>query len=120
MPEQAGVGEFSPPYYISQLRDSLIISGSFGFGNFRIIYAWALEFEDGIILSCNLLFTIPHPAPKENDYGCKFFYGKRNESVYYSVLRDLHRLQVIPQKLHHLIAIPQEVQHHKTISQELQ
>nr|GEU57612.1 hypothetical protein [Tanacetum cinerariifolium] len=200
MPEQVGVGEFSSPYYISQLRDSLIISGSFGFGNFRIIYAWDLGFEDGIISSCNLLFTIPHPAvhflkllgfsianepiveaetvqqwysllqvfhptiegfvnihveanhyiaimkmapyeafacrcgkgdvvlresyqpytsgkfyyacprskPKENDYGCKFVYGKRNEPVYYLVLRDLHRLQVIPQKLHHLIAIPQE------------
>ncbi|GKE07764.1 GPCR kinase [Tanacetum coccineum] len=57
-----GVGEFSPPYYISQLGDSLIIFGSFGFGAFRIIYAWALDFEDGIISSCNLLFTIPHPA----------------------------------------------------------
>nr|GEV58137.1 hypothetical protein [Tanacetum cinerariifolium] len=34
------------------------------------------------------------------------FYEKRNESVYYSVLRDLHRLQVIPQNLHYLIAIP--------------
>nr|GEW36183.1 hypothetical protein [Tanacetum cinerariifolium] len=62
MPEQAGVGEFSPSYYISQLGDSLIISESFGFGNFCIIYAWALDFEDGIISSCNLLFTIPHPA----------------------------------------------------------
>nr|GEV62755.1 hypothetical protein [Tanacetum cinerariifolium] len=29
MPEQVGVGEFSPPYYISQLVESLIISGSF-------------------------------------------------------------------------------------------
>ncbi|GJX29081.1 nucleotide-binding alpha-beta plait domain-containing protein [Tanacetum coccineum] len=45
--EGVGVGEFSPPYYISQLGDSLIISGSFGFGAFRIIYAWALDFEDG-------------------------------------------------------------------------
>nr|GEV26023.1 hypothetical protein [Tanacetum cinerariifolium] len=62
MPEQVGVGEFLPPYYISQLGDSLIISGSFEFGNFRIIYAWALEFEDCIISSSNLLFTIPHPA----------------------------------------------------------
>ncbi|GJR98732.1 F-box domain containing protein [Tanacetum coccineum] len=61
-PEHVGVGEFSPPYYISQLGDSLIISGGFGFGAFRIIYAWALDFEDGIISSCNLLFTIPHPA----------------------------------------------------------
>nr|GEY62744.1 hypothetical protein [Tanacetum cinerariifolium] len=67
-----------------------------------------------------LYYACPRSKPKENDYGCKFFYGKRNESVYYSVLRDLHRLQVIPQKLHHLIAIPQEEQHHKTISQELQ
>nr|GEX38032.1 hypothetical protein [Tanacetum cinerariifolium] len=59
-------------------------------------------------------------GPKENDYGCKKIYEKRNESVYYSVLQDLHRLQVIPQNLHHLIAIPHEVQHHKTVSQELQ
>nr|GEY97953.1 hypothetical protein [Tanacetum cinerariifolium] len=62
MPKQVGVTEFSPPYYISQLGDSLITSGSFGFGNFRIIHAWALDFKDGIISSCNLLFTIPHPA----------------------------------------------------------
>ncbi|GJX77895.1 F-box domain containing protein [Tanacetum coccineum] len=54
------VGEFSPPYYISQLGDSLIISGSFGFGAFRIIYAWALDFQDGLISSCSLLFNIPH------------------------------------------------------------
>nr|GEW10265.1 hypothetical protein [Tanacetum cinerariifolium] len=67
-----------------------------------------------------MLFSENHtnqtPVPKENDYGCKFFYGKRNESVYYSVLWDLHRLQVIPQNLHLLIAIPQEVQHYKTIT----
>nr|GEY39333.1 hypothetical protein [Tanacetum cinerariifolium]GEY39334.1 hypothetical protein [Tanacetum cinerariifolium] len=44
--EGVGVGEFSPPYYISQLGDSLIISGSFDFGAFRIIYAWALDFKD--------------------------------------------------------------------------
>ncbi|GJT70676.1 hypothetical protein Tco_1029962 [Tanacetum coccineum] len=47
MPEQIGVREFSPPYYISQLKDSLIISGSFGDGDCRIIYAWALEVEGG-------------------------------------------------------------------------
>ncbi|GJS95810.1 F-box domain containing protein [Tanacetum coccineum] len=34
MPEQVGVGEFSPPYYISQLGDSLIIFESFDFGVF--------------------------------------------------------------------------------------
>ncbi|GJU02040.1 hypothetical protein Tco_1112378 [Tanacetum coccineum] len=61
MPEQVLVGEFSPPYYISQLGDSLIISGSFDFGNFRFIYAWALDVQDGLISSCSLLFNIPHP-----------------------------------------------------------
>ncbi|GJS59683.1 F-box domain containing protein [Tanacetum coccineum] len=62
MPEQVVVGEFSPPYYISQLGDSVIISGSFDFGNFRFIYAWALDFQDGFISSCSLLFNFPHPA----------------------------------------------------------
>nr|GEZ84161.1 hypothetical protein [Tanacetum cinerariifolium] len=65
-----------------------------------------------VVVEKEMLFFDNHtnqtPVHKENDYGCNFFYGKRNESVYYSVLRDLHRLQVIPQKLHHLIAIPQE------------
>ncbi|GJT38128.1 hypothetical protein Tco_0937993 [Tanacetum coccineum] len=42
--------------------DSVIISGSFDFGNFRFIYAWALEVEVGFVSSCSLLFTIPHPG----------------------------------------------------------
>ncbi|GJZ38917.1 transposase, MuDR, MULE transposase domain protein [Tanacetum coccineum] len=62
MPEQVRVGEFSPPYYISQLGDSVIISRSFDFGNFRIFYAWALEVEGGFVSSCSMLFTIPHPG----------------------------------------------------------
>ncbi|GJS04744.1 F-box domain containing protein [Tanacetum coccineum] len=62
MPEQVGVREFSPSYYISQLGESLIISGSFDFGDYRVIYAWALEVEGGSVSSCRLLFTIPHPA----------------------------------------------------------
>ncbi|GJX67250.1 hypothetical protein Tco_0302977 [Tanacetum coccineum] len=62
MPEQVRVGEFSPPYYISQLGDSVIISGSFDFRNFCFIYAWALEVEGGFLSSCSLLFTIPHPG----------------------------------------------------------
>ncbi|GJS12891.1 F-box domain containing protein [Tanacetum coccineum] len=92
--EGVGVGEFSPPYYISQLGDSLIISGSFGFGAFRIIYAWALDFEDDYIA---IMKMAPYEAfacrcgkgdvvlresyqpntcgklyyPKENDYGWK-------------------------------------------------
>nr|GEY76159.1 hypothetical protein [Tanacetum cinerariifolium] len=60
-----------------------------------------------------LYYACLRSKPKENDYGCKFFYRKRNESVYYSVLWDLHGLQVISQNIHYLIAIPQEVQHHK-------
>ncbi|GKD00070.1 hypothetical protein Tco_1170344 [Tanacetum coccineum] len=62
MPEQVRVGEFSPPYYISQLEDSVIISGGFDFGNFYFIYAWALEVEGGFLSSRSLLFTIPHPG----------------------------------------------------------
>ncbi|GKC18040.1 F-box domain containing protein [Tanacetum coccineum] len=42
--------------------DSVIISGSFDFGNFHFIYAWALEVEGGFLSSCSLLFTIPHPG----------------------------------------------------------
>nr|GEX60516.1 hypothetical protein [Tanacetum cinerariifolium] len=59
------VEEFSPSYYISQLGDSLIISGSFGFEDFHIIYAWALDFQDGFISSYSLLFIIRHPPEKE-------------------------------------------------------
>nr|GEW50978.1 hypothetical protein [Tanacetum cinerariifolium] len=62
MPEQVRVGKFSPSYYISQLGDSLIISGSFDFGEFCINYAWALEVEGGFVSSCSMLFTIPHPT----------------------------------------------------------
>ncbi|GJU72727.1 hypothetical protein Tco_1264132 [Tanacetum coccineum] len=62
MPEQVRVGEFSPPYYISQLGDSVIIFGSFDFKNFHIIYAWALEVEGGFVSSCSLLFIIPYPG----------------------------------------------------------
>ncbi|GJT16844.1 hypothetical protein Tco_0875550 [Tanacetum coccineum] len=62
MPEQMLVGEFLSPYYISQLEDSIIISGSFNFGDFRIIYAWELEVDDGEVSSYRQLFTIPYPA----------------------------------------------------------
>ncbi|GJR69871.1 hypothetical protein Tco_0015936 [Tanacetum coccineum] len=68
MPEQMLVGEFLPPYYISQLGDSIIISGSFNFGDFRIIYAWELEVDDGelgnsLVISGNLIHY-------ENRYIC--------------------------------------------------
>nr|GEW38808.1 hypothetical protein [Tanacetum cinerariifolium] len=47
MPEKVRVGMFSPPYYISQLGESHIISGSFDSGDYHIIYAWALEVVGG-------------------------------------------------------------------------
>ncbi|GJS35355.1 hypothetical protein Tco_0533737 [Tanacetum coccineum] len=65
MPGQMLVGEFLPPYYISQLGDSIIISGSFNFGNFRIIYAWELEVDDGEVSWYRQLFTIAYPADRE-------------------------------------------------------
>ncbi|GJS03933.1 hypothetical protein Tco_0320441 [Tanacetum coccineum] len=65
MPEQMLVGEFLPPYFISQLEDSIIISGSFNFGNFRIIYAWELEVDDGEVSLYRQLFIIPYPAEHE-------------------------------------------------------
>ncbi|GJV87230.1 hypothetical protein Tco_1531168 [Tanacetum coccineum] len=65
MPGQMLAGEFLPPYYISQLGDSIIISGSFNFGNFRIIYAWELEVDDGEVSSYRELFTVPDPATHE-------------------------------------------------------
>ncbi|GKB85731.1 hypothetical protein Tco_0958003 [Tanacetum coccineum] len=65
MPEQMRAGEFLPPYYISQLKDSIIISGSFSFDNFRILYAWDLQVDDGEVSSYRQLFTIPYPAEHE-------------------------------------------------------
>ncbi|GJV64891.1 transposase, MuDR, MULE transposase domain protein [Tanacetum coccineum] len=59
------VGEFLPPYFISQLEDSIIISGSFNFGDFRFIYAWEIEVDDAEVSSYRLLFTIPYPAQHE-------------------------------------------------------
>ncbi|GJT18821.1 hypothetical protein Tco_0877527, partial [Tanacetum coccineum] len=65
MPEHMCVGEFLPPYYISQLEDSIIISGSFSFGDFHILYAWDLQVDDGEVSSYRQLFTIPYPAEHE-------------------------------------------------------
>ncbi|GKD41024.1 hypothetical protein Tco_1261231 [Tanacetum coccineum] len=62
MLEQMLVQEFLPPYYISHLGDSIIISRSFIFGDFRIIYAWELEVDEGEVSSYRQLFTIPYPA----------------------------------------------------------
>ncbi|PWA67479.1 F-box domain-containing protein [Artemisia annua] len=50
-----------PPFYISQLRNSLVMSGSFLAEEYRILCAWVLEFDGGIVSSCTVLFTIPFP-----------------------------------------------------------
>ncbi|GKA05653.1 transposase, MuDR, MULE transposase domain protein [Tanacetum coccineum] len=48
MPEEMLVGQCLPPYYISQLGSyCIIISGSFKFVDFSIIYAWELQVDDG-------------------------------------------------------------------------
>ncbi|GJU24974.1 hypothetical protein Tco_1163595 [Tanacetum coccineum] len=65
MPKQIGVGVFSPPYYIFQLDNPPIISRSFSYGDFRIIYAWALEVDGDYVSSYRMLFTIPYPANHE-------------------------------------------------------
>nr|GEX21547.1 hypothetical protein [Tanacetum cinerariifolium] len=65
MPKQMLVEEFLPPYYIFQLRDSIIVSGSFNFDDFHIIYAWELEVDDGEVSSYIQLFTIPYSAEHE-------------------------------------------------------
>nr|GEU67960.1 hypothetical protein [Tanacetum cinerariifolium] len=51
MPEEMLVWQCLPPYYISQLGDCIIISGSFKFVDFSIIYAWELQVDDGEV-SC--------------------------------------------------------------------
>lgn len=50
-----------PPFYISQLRNSLVLSGSFLSEEYKIMCAWELQFAGGIVSSCTVLFTIPFP-----------------------------------------------------------
>ncbi|GKF81262.1 hypothetical protein Tco_0239864 [Tanacetum coccineum] len=67
-----------------------------------------------------LYYACPRSKPRENYFGCEFFYGKRNESVYWSVLLELQRLQVILQDLQRLQVILQDLQHLQDILQDLQ
>nr|GEX82355.1 F-box domain-containing protein [Tanacetum cinerariifolium] len=57
IPKEMLVGQYLPPYYISQLRDCIIISGSFKFVDFSIIYAWELQVNDGEV-SCATNYVI--------------------------------------------------------------
>nr|GEV63935.1 hypothetical protein [Tanacetum cinerariifolium] len=70
IPEEMLVGQYLPPYYISQLGDCNIISGSFKFVDFSIIYAWELQVDDGEVscihveqspLTQNSVTIIPDP-----------------------------------------------------------
>ncbi|GKC51554.1 hypothetical protein Tco_1074299 [Tanacetum coccineum] len=67
-----------------------------------------------------LYYACPRSKPLEDTFGCKFFYGKRNESVYWLVLLELQRLQFILQDLHRLQFILQDLQHLHAILRELQ
>ncbi|GJX79125.1 hypothetical protein Tco_0327274 [Tanacetum coccineum] len=57
----------------------------------------------------------PRSKPWENYFGCEFFYGKRNESVYWSVLMELQRLQVILHDLQHLLVILRDLQEMQSV-----
>nr|GEU45428.1 RNA-directed DNA polymerase, eukaryota [Tanacetum cinerariifolium] len=57
-----------------------------------------------------LYYACLRSKPWQNTFGCKFFYGKRNESVYWLVLLELQRIQFILQDLHRLQFILQELQ----------
>ncbi|GJY52357.1 retrotransposon protein, putative, ty1-copia subclass [Tanacetum coccineum] len=67
-----------------------------------------------------LYYACPRSKPRENTFGCKFFYGKRNESVYWLVLLELQRLQFILQDLHRLQFILQDLHRLQFILQDLQ
>ncbi|GJR03961.1 hypothetical protein Tco_0526945 [Tanacetum coccineum] len=93
MPEQMLVGEFLPPYYISQLGNSIIITGSFNFGDFHIIYAWELEVDDGEVSSYRQLFSIPYTA--EHELKLIGFTKDKQPIVEASIFQQLHQsLQV--------------------------
>nr|GFA61483.1 hypothetical protein [Tanacetum cinerariifolium] len=56
-----------------------------------------------------LYYACPRSKLCEDTFGCKFFYGKRNESIYWLVLLELQRLQFILQDLHRLKLILQDL-----------
>ncbi|GKA75315.1 hypothetical protein Tco_0781693 [Tanacetum coccineum] len=93
MPEEMLVGQYLPPYYISQLRDYIIISGSFKFVGFSIIYAWELQVNDGEVSWYRKLFTLPYPI--EHDLKLIGFTKDNQPIVEASFVQQLHQsLQV--------------------------
>ncbi|GJT12159.1 hypothetical protein Tco_0859201 [Tanacetum coccineum] len=93
MPEEMLVGQCLPPYYISQLGDCIIISGSFKFVDFSIIYAWELQVDDGEVSWYRKLFTLPYPI--EHDLKLIGFTKDKQPIVEASFVQQLHQsLQV--------------------------
>ncbi|GJW89639.1 F-box domain containing protein [Tanacetum coccineum] len=93
MPEEMLVGQYLPPYYISQLGDCIIISGSFKFVDFSIIYAWELQVDDGEVSWYRQLFTLPYPI--EHDLKLIGFTKDKQPIVEASFVQQLHQsLQV--------------------------
>ncbi|GKB08495.1 hypothetical protein Tco_0836807 [Tanacetum coccineum] len=67
---------------------------------------------------CKLYYACPLSKPRQKHFSdVNFFYGKRNESVYWSVLLELQRLQFILQDLHRLQFILPGSQHPLRYSQ---
>ncbi|GJR14023.1 F-box domain containing protein [Tanacetum coccineum] len=95
MPEEMLVGQCLPPYYISQLGDCIIISGSFKFVDFSIIYAWELQVDDGEVSWYRKLFTLRYPI--EHDLKLIGFTKDKQPIVEASFVQQLHQsLQLAP------------------------
>ncbi|GJU66461.1 hypothetical protein Tco_1252720 [Tanacetum coccineum] len=89
MPEEMLVGQYLPPYYISQLGDCIIISGSFKFVDFSIIYAWELQVDDGEVSWYRQLFTLSYPI--EHDLKLIGFTKDKQPIVEASFVQQLHQ-----------------------------
>ncbi|GJU55582.1 transposase, MuDR, MULE transposase domain protein [Tanacetum coccineum] len=89
MPEEMLVGQCLPPYYISQLGDCIIISGSFKFVDFSIIYAWELQVDDGEVSWYRKLFTLRYPI--EHDLKLIGFTKDKQPIVEASFVQQLHQ-----------------------------
>ncbi|GJR03572.1 hypothetical protein Tco_0526556 [Tanacetum coccineum] len=93
MPEEMLVGTIIYHSYISQLGDCIIISSSFKFVDFSIIYAWELQVDDGEVSWYRKLFTLPYPI--EHDLKLIGFTKDKQPIVEASFVQQLHQsLQV--------------------------
>ncbi|GKC91955.1 hypothetical protein Tco_1157397 [Tanacetum coccineum] len=88
MPEEMLVGQCLPSYYISQLGDCIIISGSFKFVDFSIIYAWELQVDDDKVSWYRKLFTLRYPI--KHDLKLIGFTKDKQPIVEASFVKQLH------------------------------